>query len=249
MAGRQIDKLEQELADRTRELRDAVAELESFAYSVSHDLRAPLRAINGFAEALVEDFGEKLDPEARRLLGIIQQNSRRMGQMIDALLEFSRLSRQPLEIGPLDIAALAHDVVDELRHQERGRAIDIAIAPLPAARGDRGLARRVLVNLIGNAFKFTRGRADGRVEIGSRSDGSETVYHVRDNGVGFDMRYAGKLFGVFQRLHRADEFEGTGVGLAVAQRILHRHGGRIWAEGKVDEGATFYFTLPGGRMP
>ncbi len=226
------------------QLAAANRELETFSYSVSHDLRAPLRAIDGFARILVEDHAAALDPEAQRLLGMIRDNTARMGQLIDDLLAFSRLSRKELETTTLDLRALAQGVVDELGKEEQARQITVTIGPLPPARGDRALVRQALVNLIGNAVKFTRGHSDARVEIGARRDGRDTVYYVRDNGVGFDMRYAHKLFGVFQRLHRPDEFEGTGVGLALVQRIVHRHGGRVWAEGRVNAGATFYFTLP-----
>ncbi len=236
--------LERAVTDRTRELREAIAELEAFSYSVSHDLRAPLRAIGGFARILVEDHGPALDSEAQRLLGVIRDNAGRMGQLIDDLLDFARLNRKPMQAAPLDLDALAHDVVDELRRLDSAPPREIVIAPLPPATGDRGLVRQVLVNLIGNAFKFTRSRPDARVQIGAREDDGGPVYYVQDNGVGFDMRYADKLFGVFQRLHGAEQFEGTGVGLALVQRIIHRHGGRVWAEGKVNEGATFSFTLP-----
>ncbi|HEX4601535.1 MAG TPA: ATP-binding protein [Gemmatimonadales bacterium] len=239
--------LEHEVAARTRELRAAVGELEAFSYSVSHDLRAPVRAVGGFARILVEDHGPALDPEAQRLLGIIRDNAARMGELIDDLLDFARLNREPLTTVPLDLEALAHSVVDQLRKETAAPPPHVVIGPLPPAHGDRGLMRQVLVNLIGNAVKFTRGRENARVEIGARQDNGETVYYVRDNGVGFDMHYAGKLFGVFQRLHRADEFEGTGVGLALVQRIIQRHGGRVWAEGRVNEGATFSFTLPHQR--
>ncbi|HEX4628974.1 MAG TPA: ATP-binding protein, partial [Gemmatimonadales bacterium] len=239
--------LEREVAVRTRELREAVGELEAFSYSVSHDLRAPVRAVGGFARILVEDHGGGLDPEAQRLLGIIRDNAARMGELIDDLLDFARLNREPLTTVPLDLEALVHSVADQLRKEATAPSPELVIGPLPPAHGDRGLMRQVLVNLIGNAMKFARGRGDARVEVGARQDNGETVYYVRDNGVGFDMRYVGKLFGVFQRLHGADEFEGTGVGLALVQRIITRHGGRVWAEGRVNEGATFSFTLPDQR--
>jgi len=222
-------------------------ELEAFSYSVSHDLRAPLRAIDGFARILGEDHGPALAPEAQRLLGVIRENAVRMGRLIDDLLQFSRLGRKELEVTALDLDALARSVVDELRREGGARDIDVAIGPLPPARGDRALIRQAFVHLIGNALKFTRGRPDARVEIGSRHQQDEVAYYIRDNGVGFDMRYADKLFGVFQRLHAVEEFEGTGVGLALVQRIVHRHGGRVWAEGRVNDGATFSFTLPETR--
>jgi PAS domain S-box-containing protein len=221
------------------------AELESFSYSVSHDLRAPLRAIHGFARILLEDHGTELDPEAQRLLGVIDGNTRRMGQLIDDLLAFSRLGRKDLERARVDMGELVRSAAEEARRTDTERTIDLVIAPdLPPAGGDRDLLRQAVANLLQNAIKFTRDRPDARIEVGHKADGGQTVYYVRDNGAGFDQRYAGKLFGVFQRLHRPEEFEGTGVGLAIVQRIVQRHGGRVWAEGKVNEGATFYITLP-----
>jgi len=225
-------------------LRETNAELEAFSYSVSHDLRAPLRAIDGFARILLEDHGGKLDAEGRRVADVIRTNTQRMGALIDDLLTFSRLGRTELVAAEVDMQRLARAVVEEQQGAAGERAVEVTMGALPPARGDRPLLRQVLVNLIQNAFKFTRTRSPSRIELGSQGNGNETVYYVRDNGVGFDMRYAGKLFGVFQRLHRAEEFEGTGVGLAIVQRIVHRHGGRVWAEGAVDAGATFYFTLP-----
>src|SRR5579884_2550000 len=235
--------LEQTVAARTADLRAAYAELESFSYSVSHDLRAPLRAIAGYAQILEDDHAPALGPEGRDLVGAVRRAAARMGQLIDDLLAFARLGRQALAPVPLDLAAMARDVADELCRHQPDRTITVAIGALPPARGDRALVEQVLANLLGNAVKFTRGRPEARIEVGARRDGGETVYYVRDNGVGFDPRYADKLFGVFQRLHRPDEFEGTGVGLALVQRIVHRHGGRVWAEGRPDAGATFYFTL------
>jgi signal transduction histidine kinase len=222
-------------------------ELEAFSYSVSHDLRAPLRAVDGFASMVIEDYAEKLDAEGQRLLGVIRRNTQKMGQLIDDLLAFSRMGRREMAFAEIDMTALAADVADELRRQEPGRAIEIAIASLPPAHGDPAMFRQVWANLLSNAIKFTRPRAPARIEVGGRTGGDENVYSVRDNGVGFDMQYREKLFGVFQRLHGPEEFEGTGVGLALVQRIVHRHGGRIWAEGKIDEGATFSFALPNNR--
>ena len=226
-------------------LRETNAELESFSYSVSHDLRAPLRAIHGFARILLEDHGPQLDAEAKRLLTVIDENTRRMGQLIDDLLAFSRLGRKELETARVDMADLFRTVADEVRRAAGDRPLDITIGALPAARGDRDMLRQAVTNLLDNAAKFTRQRTPARIEVGHRTDNGEGVYYVKDNGAGFDQRYAGKLFGVFQRLHRAEEFEGTGVGLAIVQRIVLRHGGRVWAEGQVDGGATFYLTLPG----
>ncbi len=226
------------------ELARSNAELEKFSYSVSHDLRAPLRAIDGFARALHEDYGSALNADGQRLLGVIRDNAQRMGQLIDALLNFSRAGRQQLVTTSVDLTALAQSVVDELRRTAGGVAVEVTLQPLPPITGDATLLRQVLVNLIGNAFKFSRNRAHPRVDIAARREGDAVIYYVKDNGAGFDMRYKDKLFGVFQRLHHVEEFEGTGVGLALAQRIIDRHGGRIWAEGKPNEGATFYFTLP-----
>jgi signal transduction histidine kinase len=239
--------LEAQVAQRTKALEGTNAELESFSYSVSHDLRAPLRAIHGFSRILLEDHNAKLDPEAQRLLGVIDQNTRRMGQLIDDLLAFSRLGRTDLSTGPVDMKELTRLVADEVQRGEAGRdgSLEIRIDPLPPARGDRGLLRQVISNLLLNAAKFTRGRPSATIEVGSQADGGQTVYYVKDNGAGFDARYADKLFGVFQRLHSTEQFDGTGVGLAIVKRIVQRHGGRVWAEGAVNQGATFYFTLAG----
>jgi light-regulated signal transduction histidine kinase (bacteriophytochrome) len=222
----------------------AEQELESFSYSVSHDLRAPLRVIDGFSLALLEDYGTSLPTEGQDLLARVRQQAQRMAQLIEDLVEFSRLGRKPLDVTSVDLAALVQAVVQELQQANADRTVAVTVAPLPPAMGDRALLRQVLTNLIGNAFKFTRQRADAQVEIGFRDDNGERVYYVRDNGAGFDMQYASKLFGVFQRLHPAADFEGTGVGLALVQRIIHRHGGRVWGKGQVSEGATFQFTLP-----
>ena len=233
----------QEVAETSRLLEQANAELESFSYSVSHDLRAPLRAINGFSLALLEDYGTTLPPDGQALLARVRENTKRMAQLIDDLLVFSRLGRKPLEMGPVDLASLMQSVVEEQRQADPKRAIEVVVHSLPATLGDAGLLRQALSNLIENAFKFTRRQPKARIEVGSRVEGAETVYYVRDNGAGFDMKYATKLFGVFQRLHGESDFEGTGVGLALVQRIVHRHGGRVWAQAAVDQGATFYFTL------
>ena len=224
-------------------LEAANAELESFSYSVSHDLRAPLRAIDGYAQALLEDHASRLDAEGQRLLGVVRENAQRMGQLIDGLLRFARFGRQAMTMMAIDMTALAQVVVEELQQVGEGPPAPVTIEPLPPAVGDKTLIRQVLANLVGNAIKFSRGRPAPEVRVGGRPDGDEVIYFVRDNGVGFDMQYADKLFQVFGRLHRAEEFEGTGVGLALAQRIVHRHGGRVWAESVPGEGATFYFTL------
>jgi two-component system sensor kinase len=242
---RSRDDLEGQVVERTRALKATNAELEAFSYSVSHDLRAPLRAIHGFARILLEDHGTQLDSEAKRVLGVIDGNTKRMGQLIDDLLSFSRLGRKEVESARVDMAELVAAVADEVRRGVGDRALDITIGPLPPARGDRDMLRQAITNLLENAAKFTRQRTPGHIEVGHRANGPESVYFVKDNGAGFDQRYAGKLFGVFQRLHRAEEFDGTGVGLAIVQRIVLRHGGRVWAEGQLDAGATFFFTLPG----
>jgi light-regulated signal transduction histidine kinase (bacteriophytochrome) len=226
---------------RTAELEAVNRELESFSYSVSHDLRAPLRAIDGYARMLGEDYASRLDAEAQRLVGVVRSSARRMGQLIDDLLAFSRLGRQDVKKQPIDMTALANEVAAETGSQSA-----MEISTLPAAQADRTLLKQVWVNLIGNAVKYSAKAKRPRIEIGGRQDANELVYWVRDNGAGFDMRYVGKLFGVFQRLHRAEEFSGTGVGLAIVQRIVARHGGRVWAEGELGKGACFYFLLPKG---
>jgi len=236
--------LESQVAERTRALEGTNAELESFSYSVSHDLRAPLRAIHGFARMLTEDHKAQLDPEAQRLLGVIDQNTKRMGQLIDDLLSFSRLGRKELETRHVDMRELARGVAEDVQRTEGERRLTIHVEELPPAQGDRALLRQVVSNLVQNAAKFSRGKPAAQIDVGFQPNGNENVYYVKDNGAGFDPRYADKLFGVFQRLHQAEEFEGTGVGLAIVKRIVQRHGGRVWAESKVDEGATFYFTLP-----
>ena len=235
-------------AEQAKLLLESVnRELEAFSYSVSHDLRAPLRAISGFAEAVKEDYAPRLDAEGQRYLGLIQDNAHKMGQLIDDLLAFSRLGRQPMTNTQIDMAALVRVVFDEIVALSPGRAITLTIGAVPPAHGDGTLIRQVLVNLLSNAVKFTKTRAQATVEFGYLPQADGGAYYVKDNGVGFDMQYAGKLFGVFQRLHAVTEFEGTGVGLALVNRIVTRHGGRVWAESAVERGATFYFTLPQGE--
>jgi light-regulated signal transduction histidine kinase (bacteriophytochrome) len=238
------EELEQRVERRTAQLEAANRELESFSYSVSHDLRAPLRAIDGFSRILLKDHAGGLDAEGQRLLDIIRANTRKMGQLIDDLLAFSQLGRREMKVADLDMGTLVQDAVGELQDTLGDRTVQWDLQPLPAARADRALMHQVWVNLLGNALKFTRPRESAVIEVGCRRAAHEDVYYVKDNGVGFDMQYAPKLFGVFQRLHRYEEFEGTGVGLALVQRIVQRHGGRVWAEGQVDRGATFYFSLP-----
>ncbi len=240
-------ELEQRVEEKERAeeaLQDANKELEAFSYSVSHDLRAPLRAIDGFANILLEEYNDVLDDEGKRLIGIIMKNVNSMGQLIDDLLAFSRLSRQQMQRLVIDVRPLVQEVVDNLMQSENNRNIEWKIDALPPVIGDRSMIRQVYANLLSNAIKFTRKRDIARIEVGARKCDEEIVYFVRDNGAGFDMQYQEKLFVVFQRLHSEKDFEGTGVGMANVRRIVHRHGGRIWAEGKVGEGATFYFTIP-----
>jgi signal transduction histidine kinase len=234
--------LEMRVEQRTAELQAANRELEAFSYSVSHDLRAPLRAIAGFVQILEDDHSAGLEPAARRHLERVKVNARRMGQLIDDLLAFSQIGRTTMQRQPIDVFAMATSVAEDAVAAS-GRAINLSISPLPACHGEPALLNQVFVNLVSNAVKFTAKTENPTISIGAATHG-ETVYYVRDNGVGFDARYAEKLFGVFQRLHRVDDFEGTGVGLAIVHRIINRHGGRIWAEGAVNEGATFFFTLP-----
>jgi PAS domain S-box-containing protein len=244
-----IRVLNAELEAKAALLESSNKELESFSYSVSHDLRAPLRAIDGFAEMIEEDYAAKLDAEARRYLGVIRENSKRMGMLIDDLLAFSRLGRQAVSKAEIDVGSLVREVIAELRHSlpPRGNAAPrIEVGPLPVVRGDRALLRQVWTNLIANALKYSSKAEQPLILIGGSAGEQENEYYVRDNGVGFDMMYVEKLFGVFQRLHRADEFSGTGVGLAIVHRVVARHGGRVWAEGKINEGAVFSFALPKG---
>jgi len=241
--------LEQRVIERTAQLEAANKELEAFSYSVSHDLRAPLRAVDGFSQAVLEDYGPQLPEVGRRDLETIREGAQQMGLLIDDLLTFSRLSRAPLNKREVNNAKLVQSVINDLSSQQDGRQIDLRIGELPASTGDPALLKQVWVNLLSNAYKYTRLRETTVIEVGCSLQQKENVYFVRDNGTGFDMRYADKLFGVFQRLHRAEEFEGTGVGLAIVQRIIHRHGGRVWAEAAVDRGATFYFTLEGETKP
>lgn len=238
-------RAEQRLRERTDELETLNRELDAFSYSVSHDLRAPLRAIGGYSHALLEDYGPQLTGEARDYLHSIAGGARKMGQLIDDLLAFSRLARKGLAPVEINMAELAGSVFEELRRAMPQRRLECQLQPLPPARGDRAMIRQVLVNLLSNAIKFTGTTDAPQIEVGCSGNGpDENTYYVRDNGAGFDMRYIDKLFGVFQRLHSTEEFEGTGVGLAIVQRVVRRHGGRVWAEGKVHEGATFHFTLP-----
>ena len=229
--------------EKTTELMIANRELDAFSHSVSHDLRAPLRAVDGYARMLEEDYGSQLNGEARRLLGVLRTASERMGRMIEDLLEFSKLGRHPLRTQPVQVNDLVEGVIDELRPDAGGRRIEFAVGELGVVEADPNLLRHALSNLVGNAIKYTRNRDVAVIEIGRNTTPEGPVYYVKDNGAGFDPRYAGKLFGVFQRLHGADEFEGTGIGLSIVRRITERHGGRVWAESRPGLGAAFYFTL------
>jgi signal transduction histidine kinase len=240
--------LERRVAERTAQIETSIKELEDFTYTVSHDLRTPLRAIGGFSRILEEDYGDKLDDEARRLIGVVRENTQRMGQLIDDLLTFSRLGRKPVAATRINMEALARSALAEIGAPAAAGRARIEIHPLPEAWGDPALIKLVWTNLLSNAIKFSGKREQPVIEVSGPEDGAESVYCVKDNGAGFDMQYYNKLFGVFQRLHGNDEFPGTGVGLAIVRRIVSRHGGRVWAEGKVDEGAAFYFSLPRRRQ-
>jgi signal transduction histidine kinase len=226
------------------ELEAANKDIEEFSYSVSHDLRAPLRAIDGFSGILLKEYAGKLDDEGKRLLGVVSENARKMGRLIDGILAFSYAGRKEMKHSTIGMEELVRDVREELRPENTGRLVQVDIRPLPPATGDRAMIRQVLSILLSNALKFTGPKENARIEIGGYPDGQETVFYVKDNGVGFDMRYVDMLFGVSRRLHGMKEFEGAGAGLAIVKRIVTRHGGRVWAEGKVDEGATVYFALP-----
>ena len=245
--------LEEMVAQRTGELRTtntrlegANAELETFAYSVSHDLRTPLRAVDGFSRILQEDYAPKLDPEGQRIVNVIREATKKMAQMIDDILAFSRAGRLELSIRPIDMNELVREVLRSLAPALAGSDVKVEIQPLPASKGDASMIQRLWTNLLDNAIKFTRTKPGGAIEVSAQAGDHETIYYVKDNGVGFDMQYAHKLFGVFQRLHGPDEFPGTGIGLAIVKRIVERHGGRVWAQGKVGQGATIYFALPNG---
>jgi len=273
MAG-SIEKMQTQLGQRAEQLESANKELEAFSYSISHDLRAPLRAMDGFSRILLEEHASQLPAEAQRYLGLVRGNTQQMGRLVDDLLAFSRLNRQSLNKQRVSPTNLVRQALADLRAEQEGRQIEINIGDLPDCEGDPALLKQVWINLLSNALKFTRKREAARIEVGWQIADSESrmadgesrmadsnspsaishkpsaiCYFVRDNGVGFDMQYVHKLFGVFQRLHRAEEYEGTGVGLAIVQRIIHRHGGEVWAEGKVGEGAVFYFTMASAQTP
>jgi hypothetical protein len=240
------EDLERRVVERTAQLEAANSELEAFSYSVSHDLRAPLRHVSGFVEMLREHLQSHLDQSSQRYVDVITSSSKRMGVLIDDLLAFSRLGRTEIRKLPVELEGLVQEVIAELEPDTRDRSINFTVDALPIVHADRTLLKQVLMNLLANAVKFTRGRENATVEVGLRPEPNahgRSVIFVRDNGAGFEMKYADKLFGVFQRLHTTEEFEGTGIGLAHVRRIIHRHGGTTWAEGVVDKGATFYFTV------
>jgi light-regulated signal transduction histidine kinase (bacteriophytochrome) len=235
--------LEQQVRDRTKELETANKELESFSYSVSHDLRAPLRAVSGYAIMLKEDYEDSFDPEAKRITGNIISNVKMMGRLIDDLIAFSRLGKREIARRNVDMKALAEACTSELLNGWPEEKFNLVVGELPRCFGDEDLIRQVWLNLIGNALKYSSRTADPLIEIGSTGKPNEVAWFVRDNGAGFDMKYADKLFKVFQRLHSQEEFEGTGIGLALVRRIIDKHKGRIWAESTLGQGAVFYFTL------
>lgn len=242
-------ELQVRIQERTRELEQSNADLESFSYSVSHDLRAPLRAIEGFCGIFMQDYASQVPPDGRDLLANVCAGTARMHRLIDDLLHLARFSRQPLETDTVEMGNLVRRVAANLIEQERERGVQLRIDELPNCKGDGSLLEHVLTNLLSNAIKFTGKRNPAQIEVGSFRSTSEQVYYVRDNGVGFDMKYSDKLFGVFQRLHSQAEFVGTGIGLSIVHRIIRRHGGRTWAEGELQKGATFYFSLPAEPLP
>ncbi len=231
------------MRDRTVQLEVANRELESFSYSVSHDLRGPLRGIDGWSLALVEEYRDKLDAQACEYLDYIRSDAQRMGQLIDDMLRLAHVSRGRMEPAPVDIGAISQAVAARLQERQPSRRVEFTVQPGLTAWGDAGLLEIALTNLIDNAWKFSSKRPVARVEFGRTEVDGRSAFFIRDNGVGFDMAYVHKLFGPFQRLHKSSEFPGTGIGLAIVQRVVHRHNGRVWAEAEPDGGATFYFTL------
>lgn len=238
------EQLEKIVKERTKELDEKNKELEAFSYSVSHDLKAPLRAIDGFTRILMKDYVLQLDEEAQRLGTVIQSNSQKMGQLIDDLLSFSRIGRTSMSISKIDMKEMVHAIFSEAISEDESKRITLNIADLPVTFGDTNMMREVWINLISNALKFSANRKQAFISVSCKEEENKLIFCIKDNGAGFDMKYTDKLFGVFQRLHSEKEFKGTGVGLALVQRIIHRHDGEVWAEGEVDKGATFYFSLP-----
>lgn len=237
------DELEQKVIERTAQLETANKELESFSYSVSHDLRAPIRAINGYTKIFIEDYAEKFDADGMKILQSIINNSKKMGELIDDLLAFSKLGRKEVTLSEISVTDLVKLVIEELLFEESESTPEFQIGRLPNAQGDKSLIKQVWVNLISNAIKYSRHKPKTSIEIGAYQKDNFIVYYVKDNGAGFDMQYYDKLFGVFQRLHSQEEFEGTGIGLAIVQKIVHRHNGKVWAESTLNEGSCFYFSL------
>jgi light-regulated signal transduction histidine kinase (bacteriophytochrome) len=233
----------EDLATRTEDLAASVRELEAFAYTVSHDLRAPLRAMDGFSRILIEDFSGELPPEAQRYLNRIRENAQAMGQLITHLLDFSRLGRRPISRDSVDMERVVRQVFEDLETELEGRRVKLILKPLPVCDVDRALIKQVFANLIGNAVKYTAARDEAEIVVESVVVGDEVHYVVRDNGVGFQMEYVDNVFHIFERLHRSEDFEGTGLGLAIVKRIVEKHGGRAWAEAVPDQGASFYFTI------
>ncbi len=239
------EELEQKVIERTAQLETANKEMESFSYSVSHDLRAPIRAINGYAQILEEDYAEKFDTEGTRTLHSIKKNSKKMGNLIDDLLAFSKLGRKQVSVSEINMNDLVQSIIGELVTEEHGNTAEFKVTAIPPAQGDGSLIKQVWINLISNAVKYSKYKLHPSIEMGAYEKDGFVIYYVKDNGAGFDMKYYDKLFGVFQRLHSQEEFEGTGIGLAIVQKIVHRHNGIVWAESKPDEGTCFYFSLPG----
>ncbi len=236
-------ELEQRVAQRTAQLEASIKELEEFSYSMSHDMRTPLRALDGFSKILLEEHSASLDDEGKRLVKVLRDNAQRMGRLIDDILHYLSMGRRKMEFSSVDIAKLASEIVTELQAAVPARRLRLEIGTLPSAWGDSNMLREALQNLLANAVKFSPDE-EVLIEIGSAAEKNENVYSITDHGIGFDMRYAGKLFRVFERVHPTGQYEGSGIGLAIVKRIVTRHGGRVWAEGKVDEGATIYFALP-----
>ena len=243
-AEEELKRLNEELKHHVAQLEAANKDLESFSYSVSHDLKAPLRAIGGFSNILLEKHADKLDDEGKRLFNNIKKNTQKMGQLIDDILSFARVGRKDIVLSEINMEELANKAFEDLKPLTLGRNVQFEIKQPPPACGDKTMMYQVFTNLLSNAIKFTRFRETAIIETGGWTEGNENIYYVKDNGVGFDMQYVKKIFGVFQRLHKDEEYEGTGIGLAIVNRIIDKHGGRVWAEGKINEGTVLYFALP-----